>query len=67
MFARVRRGADLSFRDQAWRGGGLSSASTNRRVDASINSGLFIKQGLAAAAVKADFGGFGGFSEFIRE
>jgi hypothetical protein len=31
----------LSFRDQLSRGGGLSSASTKRRVDASINSGLF--------------------------
>jgi hypothetical protein len=43
----------LSFRDQLSRGGGLSSASTKRRVDASINSGLFIKQELAATAVKS--------------
>jgi hypothetical protein len=35
------------------RGGGLSSASTKRRVDASINSGLFMKQGLAGTAVKS--------------
>jgi hypothetical protein len=35
------------------RGGGLSSASTKRRVDASINSGLFMKQGLAGRAVKS--------------
>jgi hypothetical protein len=45
----------------------VSSASTKRSVDASINSGLFIKQGLAATAVKADVGGFGGFSGFIKE
>jgi hypothetical protein len=45
LFARVRRGVALSFRDQLSRGGGLSSASTKRRVDASINSGLFMKQG----------------------
>ncbi|MGA6968314.1 MAG: hypothetical protein WBZ51_32420 [Xanthobacteraceae bacterium] len=57
----------MSFRDQLSRGGGVSSASTKRSVDASINSGLFIKQGLAATAVKADVGGFGGFSGFIKE
>jgi hypothetical protein len=62
----IRRGVALSFRVQLSRGGGLSSASTKRRVDASINSGLFIKQGLAATAVKADVGGFGGFSGFIK-
>ena len=67
LFARVRRGVALSFRDQLSRGGGVSSASTKRSVDASINSGLFIKQGLAATAVKADVGGFGGFSGFIKE
>jgi hypothetical protein len=50
----------LSFRDQLSRGGGLSSASTKRRVDASINSGLFMKQGLAGTAVKSR-GGFGWF------
>jgi hypothetical protein len=65
LFARVRRGVALSFRDQLSRSGGLSSASTKRRVDASINSGLFIKPGLAATAVKADVGGFG--SEFIEK
>jgi hypothetical protein len=53
LFARVRRGVALSFRDQLSRGGGLSSASTKRRVDASINSGLFMKQGLAGTAVKS--------------
>jgi hypothetical protein len=66
LFARVRRGVALSFRDQLSRGG-LSSASTKRRVDASINSGLFIKQGLAARAVKADVGGLGSFSGFIAK
>jgi hypothetical protein len=66
MFACVRRGVDLSFPDQLSRGGGLSRASTNRRVDVSINSGLFIEQGLAATAVKADVGGFGGCG-FVKE
>jgi hypothetical protein len=66
LFARVGRGLALSFRDQLSRGGGLGSASTKRRVDASINSGLFIKQGLAAMGVKAVVGGLGSFSGFIK-
>jgi hypothetical protein len=59
-------GVALSFCDQLSRGGGLSSVSTKRRVDPSINSGLFIKQGLVATAVKADVCGFGGLVDLSK-